>query len=193
MSATIARQGGRVQLEQSDMQLASSLAEMAKGGFSRGAIGETQFQIKKPGAKVRGEEKWEVEFPGHDNVMAPMERHLAMMQENQTDGCLPCQNGTAQNPQTLWRCKGMGAPPPEQLRQPTPDPTPDPPEMPLVPPGKNEAAHVSEIGGEPPGYGWIHIPLLRAQHFDLDAYAKNRKRDKDFNPDLLTDERTSTG
>jgi hypothetical protein len=36
MSATMARQGGRVQLEQSDMRLALIMAKMAKEGFSRG-------------------------------------------------------------------------------------------------------------------------------------------------------------
>ena len=35
MSATMARQGGRVQLEQSDMCLALSVANMAKEGFLR--------------------------------------------------------------------------------------------------------------------------------------------------------------
>jgi len=33
MSATMARQGGRVQLEQSDMHLALNMAKMAKEGF----------------------------------------------------------------------------------------------------------------------------------------------------------------
>jgi len=38
MSATMARQGGRVQLEQSDMRLALNMAKMAKGRFSCAAI-----------------------------------------------------------------------------------------------------------------------------------------------------------
>ena len=42
MLATTARQGGRVQLEQSDIRLALNMARMAKGGFSRAAIEETQ-------------------------------------------------------------------------------------------------------------------------------------------------------
>jgi len=33
MSATMARQGGRVQLEQSDMRLPLNMAKMAKEGF----------------------------------------------------------------------------------------------------------------------------------------------------------------
>jgi len=52
MSATMARQGGRVRLEQSDMCLALNMAKMAKGGFSRNSIEETQFLIKKPQADV---------------------------------------------------------------------------------------------------------------------------------------------
>jgi len=52
MSATMARQGGRVQLEQSDMRLALNMAKMAKGGFSRAAVEGTQQLIKKPPAKV---------------------------------------------------------------------------------------------------------------------------------------------
>jgi len=42
MSATKARQGGRVQLEQSDMRLALNMAKSAKEGLSRAAIEETK-------------------------------------------------------------------------------------------------------------------------------------------------------
>ena len=80
-----------------------------------------------------------------------------------------------------------GAPPPEQLRQLTAEPTPHPPETPLVPPGDNEAAHISKIEGVPPGYVYIHTLPPSAQFFTIDAYAKNRKCDKVFNPDLPTD------
>ena len=64
MSATMARQGGRVQLEQSDMCLALNIAKMAKGGFSRAAIEETQQLIKKPRSEVREEKKRVMSFPG---------------------------------------------------------------------------------------------------------------------------------
>ena len=100
MSATMARQGGRVQLEQSDMHLALNMAKMAKGGISCAAIEETQQQIKKPRAEVREEKKRGVEFPMHNKVKAAIEWHPAMVRENQTDGCLPCQTGTAKNPET---------------------------------------------------------------------------------------------
>jgi len=112
MSATMARQGGRVQLEQSDMHLALNMAKMAKEGFSRAAIEEMKYLIKKPRAEVREEKKRGVEIPGHKRVKAAIQRQLAMLSHNQTSGSLPCQNGTAKNPQTRWRCKGRGAPPP---------------------------------------------------------------------------------
>jgi len=38
MSATMARQGGWVKLEQSNMHLALNMAKMAKGGFLRTAV-----------------------------------------------------------------------------------------------------------------------------------------------------------
>jgi len=97
MSATMARQGGRVQLEQSDMRLALNMAKMAKEGFLRAAIEETKYLIKKPRAEVREESKQGVEFPGHKKVKAEIQRHLAMLRHNQTSGCLPCENGTAKN------------------------------------------------------------------------------------------------
>jgi hypothetical protein len=57
MSGTMARQGGRVQLEQSDMRLALNMVKMAKGGFSHATIEERQQLFKKPRAKVREEKK----------------------------------------------------------------------------------------------------------------------------------------
>jgi len=87
----------------------------------------------------------------------------------------------------------MGAPPPERLRHLTPEPMPHPPQPPLVTPGNSEAAHISEIDGVPPGYIHIHTSLPSAQLFNLDAYAKNRERDTEFNPDFLTDEGISPG
>jgi hypothetical protein len=91
----MARQGGRVQLEQSDMRLVLNMAKMAKEGFSRAAIEERQQLIKKPCAEVQEDKKRGGVFPGHNMVNAAMERHPAMVRENQMDGCLPCQHGTA--------------------------------------------------------------------------------------------------
>jgi len=58
MSATMAMQGGRVQLEQSDMRLAFTMAKMAKWGWSHAEIEEKQFLILNPRAEVREEKKW---------------------------------------------------------------------------------------------------------------------------------------
>jgi len=71
---------------------------MGKGGFSCTAIEETQQLIKKARVEVREEKKRGVLFPWHNKVKAAIERHPAMVCENQMDSCLPCQNGTAKNP-----------------------------------------------------------------------------------------------
>jgi hypothetical protein len=55
------------------MCIALSMAKLAKGGYSRAAIEETQQLIEKPRAKVRGEKKCGVEIPGHQKVKAVME------------------------------------------------------------------------------------------------------------------------
>jgi hypothetical protein len=55
MSATIARQRDRVQLEQSDMPLALNMAKMAKEGFSRITIEEMNYLIQQLCAEVREE------------------------------------------------------------------------------------------------------------------------------------------
>jgi hypothetical protein len=94
MSATTARQAGRVQLEQSDMRLALNIAEMPKGGFSHTAIEETEQLIKQALTEFREEMQRGVEFPGHNKVKAAMERHPAMVRENPTASCLRCHNGT---------------------------------------------------------------------------------------------------
>ena len=134
MSATMARQGHRVQLEQSNMHLALSLAKTAKGGFSKAAIAETQYLMKKTCAEVQGEKMQGVDFLGYRAVMAAIERHPGMHQQNQTNRCLHCQHGTVQNPHTHWSRKGMGAPQPGEHRQPTPETMPSPPGTPPGPP-----------------------------------------------------------
>jgi hypothetical protein len=112
MFATIARQGGRVQLEQSDMCLALNMAKMAKEGFSCTAILEKTYLIKRPHAEVRNEMKLGVEVPWHKEVKAAIQRHQAILHQNQKSGCLPSHTGTVKNPLTGWRRKGTGAPPP---------------------------------------------------------------------------------
>jgi len=205
MSATMARQGGRVQLEQSGMRLALNMAKMAKGGFSRAAREETQYLIKKPRAEVREEKKRGVEFPGHTKVKAAMERHPAMIYQNQSDGCFPCQNGTARNPQTRWKRKGMGAPPPVQCRHRTPNPTPSPsvtpsqpgtpspPGTPPSPPGPTQGTQISQTDNLPAAKADSRVSLPKTQGVNLDALAEDSLNDDDFDPELLTDERASCG
>jgi len=95
MSATMARQGGWGQLQQSHMCLDLNMAKMAKGGFSRAPIKEAQPLLKKSCAEVREEKMRCVELCGHTKVKAEMERHTAIIRKNHTDGCLPCPNGSA--------------------------------------------------------------------------------------------------
>jgi len=185
MSATMARQGGRVQLEQSDMCLALNMAKMIKEGFSRAAIEESKYIIKKPRAEVREEKKRGVEFPRHNEVKAAIQRHQAMLCQNQISSCLPCHNGTAKNPQTHWRRKGTGAPPPARCRELIPEPTPPPPGTPPAPTGNTSGAEPAEIVNLPAGYTYSHTVLPCAEFFEDD---EDTEHDTDFDPDMLTDE-----
>jgi len=193
MSATMARQGGWVQLGHTDMRLALNMAKMAKGVFSRASREETQHLIKNPRAEVREEKKRCVECPAHSKVKAAIEQHLAMVYEIQADGCLPCQYGTALNPQTPWRRKGTGAPPQGWRNKPTPEQTPPPPGTPPVPPGDYHGSQSSQIAILPARYVYIPTLLPSTLRFNQDASTKDSEQDEDFIPDLLTDEGTSTG
>jgi len=128
--------------------------------------------------------KQDVVFPGQIKVETAIERHPAMVWDNQTDSCLPCQIITAKNPQTCWSGKGTGAPPPR--------PVPPRPRTPPAPPDDSERTERSETARVPPGYVYIHTPLPRTRFMNLDPHAKDRMSDKDFFPDLLTDECPST-
>jgi hypothetical protein len=167
------------------MRFALNLGKMEKGGFSRATIDDTHQVFKNPRADVREEKKRQVEFPGHKKVMAVIERHPAIIRENQKDSCRLFQIGTAKNLQSRWRRKSMGAPPP----RPTP---PGPPTQPS-PPGDSDQHASTEIKGAPTEYVYIHTPLPNTQFFNHDAYAKDLKPDNDSIPDLLTDQGPSTG
>jgi hypothetical protein len=184
MSATMARQVDRVQLEQSDMLVALNMAKMAKGGFSRPALEEMQQLISQPRPEVREQQMRGVQFPGHQKVKAEMERHLAMVYTNHKAGCLPCQNGTAKNPQTCWTRTGTATPPPDPAA-PLPG-TPSPPGTPPAPPGHAEGNESYEREGMPSSCVYMHSPFPNTQFFNHNAFAKDSKRDKDFIPDLLS-------
>jgi hypothetical protein len=181
----MARQGGRVQLEQSDMRLALNMAKMAKEGFSQTAIVETKYVIKKQRAEVREEMKWGVEFPWHKKVKAAIQRHLAMLRHNQMSGCLVCQNVTGKNPQTLWRGKGTGAPPPTRCRVRTPEPTPPLPDTPPTPTGNTSRTQPFEIINLPGRYTDSLTALPWAEFFEDD---QDTQQDTNFDPDMLTDD-----
>jgi hypothetical protein len=185
MSATIARQVGRVQLEQSDMRLALNMGNMVKDGFSHATIEETKYLIKRPRAEVREQMKRGVEFPGHKNVKAAIQRHLAMLHHNQMSGWLPCHNGTAKNPQTRWRRKGTGAPPPARSRVRTPELTPPPPGTPPTPTGNTSGAQLCEIVNLPALYTYSYTALPSAELFEDDEHTQ---QDTDSDPDMLTDD-----
>ena len=189
----MARQGGGVLLEQCDMHLALNTAKMVKGGFSRTAIEETQYLIKKHCVKVREEKKRSVELPGHKMLKAVIERHPAMLHQNKMVRFLSCQNGTTQNPQTRWRRKGTAAPPPNGCRQPTPEPTPPLPSKPPAPTSHTPGPQHSQIVNLPAGYADSHTFLPCAGFFTVNAPAQDGQDDTDFDLDILTDEGTSTG
>jgi len=65
MSATVARQEGRLQLEKSNMHLASNMAKMANRGCFQAEIEQTQYVIKTFRAEFWKEKMWRVEIPGH--------------------------------------------------------------------------------------------------------------------------------
>jgi len=105
---------------------------------------------------------------------------MTIIKENQMDGCLRCQNGTAKDPQARWRNKRMDAPPPRQA--PLGGGTPP------APPHESGRTQSSETEGVQPGYVYIHTPLPCTDIVYLDPYVKDRMCDTDFIPDLLTDE-----
>jgi len=185
MSATMARQGGWVKLELSDMCLASNMAKLAKGGFSRAAIDKTNYLIKKPRAEVREEKKQGVEFPEHKKMKAAIQRQPAMLRQNQTSGCLPCQNGTAKNPQTRWTCRETGAPLPVRPREQIPEPTPPPPGTPPAPTGNTSGVQPAEIVNLPAGYTYSHTARPCAELFEDN---EDPEHDTDFDPDMLSNE-----
>jgi hypothetical protein len=186
MSATMARPGAQVQLEQSDIHLALNLVKMVKERFSHTAIEETKYLIKKPRTEVQEVKKGIVEFPGNKHVKATIQRHPSMLCYNQTSGCLPCQNGTEMNPQKRCRPQGTGAPPPgrprEQIAEPTPPP---PPSMPSAPTGNTSQAQPSEILNSPAGYTYSQTAISSVEIIEDD---EDTKHDTDIDPDLLTDE-----
>jgi len=193
MSCTMARQGDRVQLEPSDMRLALNLAKFAKGGLSLATIEETQYLIKKRCVKFREEKMRSVQFPWHEKLKAAIQRHLTMFRQYHMPGCFSCHNCTARYPQTRWRCKETGVPPPNQHGQQTPQPTPPLPGTPPASTRNTFSAQCFEIINLPARYAYSHQSLPCAEFFTLDTSGQDSEHDTDFDLDMLPDKRTSTG
>jgi len=188
----MARQGVWVQLEQSDMHLASNMAITANEGYSHTALEQYQLVIMKCHTKVWEERIQGAQLAVDRMVTGVIERHPAMVCENQTDGCLPCHIATPRNPQTWWRCKVTSASQPDWCRILIQEPTAPASGMPPAPPCENQWAPVSSIGDVPPEDAYIATPHWNSQFFNHDADGKDSKREKDFIPDLLTDKGTCT-
>jgi len=185
MSATMARQGGRVQLEQSDMRLALNMGKMAKEGLSRAAIEETKYLKKKPLAEVRKEMKRGVEYPGHKKVKAAIRRHPAMLLLNKTSSSLSCNNVTAMILQTHWTREGTGPPPPARRKEQIPEPTAPQPGTPPAPTGITSGDQPAKIINLPAGFTYSHPAFPCAEQFEVD---QDTEHNSGFDPDTLTDE-----
>jgi len=111
-------------------------------------MGEIKHLIEKSRTEAREGKIQSDVFPGHEKVRTAIESHQAMVRENETDGFLPCQYGTATNRQTPWRRTGAGARLPQWA-----------PSQPRTPPGQpddSETTERSETEGVPPGCVNIH-------------------------------------
>jgi hypothetical protein len=174
------------------MLLALNMAKMATRGSSCTTIAETQYLIKKPRTVVREQKRQGVEFSGHNKMKAAMERHPALLHQNDSAGCLPWQNGTAKHPQTRWGRTGTDVSPPNRHREPTPEPTRMLPRTPPAPTGIISGAQSSEISNLLRGYTYSHTSPPCTESVFVDASVQVNQNDTDFDPDMLTDQRTAT-
>jgi hypothetical protein len=106
-----------------------------------------QQPIKKPRPEVREEKMHGVDSLMDKMVMVAIERHPVMVPENEMDGCLPCQDSSAQNRETFWRWNGTGAPPADPVAP--PPGTPPPPLIPQTPLGDTDRNDSYEMDGLP--------------------------------------------
>lgn len=106
-----------------------------------------------------------------------------MVYKNQTDRCLPCENGTVKKPQTRWVGKRMGASPQVQHQQLAPGLTQHPPGTPPTPPGDKNGAQSSNTANLPLGFTYKPTPILSAQFFNHGIYAEAGEHDENCIPD----------
>ena len=67
------------------------------------------------------------------------------------------------------------------------------PGIPPAPPSNNGLAQRFRILNLVVRYSYAHTSLPSAEHFTSDAHAQDSQHDTDSDPDMLTDEGTSTG
>ena len=130
------------------------------------AIDITQCLANKPHTKFREVQNWSVEFAGNQRLKAAMERHPAMLHQNNMNRFLPRQQVTAKNHQSYWRCNSAGACLSNQHRLPAPEPLRFLHGMPTSPPAQS-----SQINNLQHGYNDLPVPLPGAPCFNLDACA----------------------
>jgi len=157
-------------------------------------------QLRKPNSWSRNltlrsenRQRGVLSFLGLQWMKTAIERHPAMLHQNHTAGCLPCQNGVANNLQKqCWR-KGTSAPAPDQWGWPSRERIPPLPWMPPTPTHNNSTAQCSQIVDLLARYAYSHTSLPCAELFSLNASAQDCLHNTAFDPDMLTDEGTSTG
>ena len=164
---------------------------MAKHRFLRATIEESQQRITQLQAAAREQNKRCVEFLGQNKVKAVMERDLVTVCWNYTDGRLLCQHGIARNPQTGWRPKGTGLPPPVRSRRGTPHQPPFQPGMPPGQTGPNQGPRTLQTGTLPAANVDSSVPPPRFQIINLHGLTEDRINIEHFDSELLNDERTS--
>jgi len=67
------------------------------------------------------------------------------------------------------------------------------PGMPHTPTSNNSGSQHSEIVNLPAQYVYSHTSYTFAEFFTVNTSVQDRQQDTDFDPDMLTDEGTSTG
>jgi len=70
---------------------------------------------------------------------------------------------------------------------------PPPARVPPAKPGEDKGAEGSHIVNLPPGHVYSHTAVPSTHFFNPDEYAQDSQHDTDYKPDMLTDERVSTG
>ena len=101
-TADLARQAGRVTIEQTDMRLVRNHQRKNIEGLTPENLNEIVKIIRKPRAETRAEKALGLRFEGERSVKYSQDPHPANVVANEPPGCLICQDGIARNPETCW-------------------------------------------------------------------------------------------